>query len=69
MYMIKIKYMYTVYYTVYTVYIHVPPRNSMLLRSARRAARLRLPNMAHEARNAVGIMLCVCVCVCVCVDA
>ena len=35
----------------------------MLLRSAYRAARLRLPNMAQEPRKAVGMMLCAGVCV------
>jgi hypothetical protein len=36
----------------------IPPKNSMLLLSAYRAARLRLPNMAQEPRNAVGMILC-----------
>ena len=36
----------------------IPPKNSILLLSAYRAARLRLPNMAHEPRNAVGMILC-----------
>ena len=31
----------------------IPPKNSILLLSAYRAARLRLPNMAHEPRNTV----------------
>ena len=35
----------------------LPPRKSMLLLSAYRAARLRLPNMAQDPRNAVGMML------------